>query len=149
MSYGFNLMATPHNAVVLAAATVVTKGNLVKVDMSSRVRTSAEFNIILKTVTDASTAPGSSKTVQVHYFWSDVDLDTLADATVILQLADRRVDLTAEALTNSVATTQYFESGSEVRAKAKFLYLAITTTSNTGAVTITTELRRVPSVDRD
>ena len=142
-------MATSHSAVALAASVgAITDGNIIRVDLGSRILTSAEFNIILKTVTDASVSPGTSKTVTVNRYWSDEELP--ATAATLTQLAHRKTAATASALTNTVSTTQYFEAVSAIRSRARYLYLSVdVTTTLGGPVAMTIELRRVPGVDRD
>jgi hypothetical protein len=141
--------------VALTAGAVSTEGNVTEVDLS-RQGLSREFIISAK-ITENTTAPGSARTVTLHWYWSD---ERIAGPTITIlaaRLLARKDNTTPTALhgvstamTRSTAAseTKYFTVSTTVlRPIAKYLYLTVTkTTEDSGSIpTLTVFLTRVPS----
>lgn len=84
-----------------------------------------EYNLVLKVVGNA-TAPGTSKTVTVHLYFSDVRLSAAGDA--LTSLAGRKTSATAITLANSANLTAYHDvvfSFGTIKPKAKYIYVSL------------------------
>lgn len=136
----------PIAAVVLTAAGA-TDGSMVKIDFQSGVyRRAREFFLTGKTVGNA-TAPGSTKTLTLNYYWSDDELDPTTASTVTVPCANRKTALSAVTLPNSVSATRQwnFSGATALRQQARFLYLSLDMSTLDSGATETVTVNFVPA----
>lgn len=84
-----------------------------------------DYNLVLKVVGNA-TAPGTSKTITVHLYFSDVQLAAAGDA--LTSLAGRKTSATAVTLANSANLTAYHDivfSFGTIKPKARYIYVSL------------------------
>lgn len=96
----------------------------------------SRLTLSTKVVTGA-TAPGSSKTIKVNVYWSDVQITATDAATV---LADRKTASSAITLPNSTAATQYALAHDSFQAKARFMYLTVDQDAMESGATLTLDV---------
>ena len=108
-------------------------------------RAGREFILTGRSVTNG-TAPGSSKTITLKYYWSDVDFTAGSAAATVL--ADRVTSLTAKTLTDAADTTQDWQfTASPVRMLAPYCMVTYTVSSlaTNADITLTVNHVVVPS----
>lgn len=92
-----------------------------------------DYNLVLKTDGNG-TAPGSTKTLTVNVYYSDVRLASAGDA--LTTLAGRKVSATAITLVNSTLDIGYYDvvlSAGTIKPKSRYLYVSVTTNAALGA----------------
>jgi hypothetical protein len=132
------------------SASVAADDNAVEVDFQ-RYGQTREFLFSAKTQTHASTAPGSSKTFAINYFWSDTQLTAaeLIDAAVFTtngKLIDRRVQISAQTIGNVADNVQEWEIGTTpLRPLARFMYVCLQNSAMDAPVLFTLNLVKLRS----
>ena len=110
-----------HDAMALDDA-AKTELQIVEVDLFKLRDLKCNLRVNAKIVTGA-TAPGTTKTLTLVWFWSDVPV---ASASVKAQLAARKASADAITLDNNTATTLFYDAAGPIAVESRYLYLGVT-----------------------
>lgn len=140
-----NNVTLPAAAITAITGTTAATGGIIRISYHDLALRFPEFHLVGRTITDASTSPGSSKTITFSLMWSQYDLSA-SYSTIATVLADRKTDLSAVTLTDATSTTQeWMFTSSAIRPLGNYLYIGFIKDATDATVTLDTMIQRVPS----